>query len=381
MDPDLQPPTNDEIVAGGEYEILPNARLGVSYTYRNLVRTIEDMSADNGNTYFIGNPGEGIATSFPKATRTYHAVTVQFAKNFSDLWQAQVSYTWSRLRGNYDGLFVHGTGQLDPNINATFDLAQLLVNQDGPLSGDITHTIKVFAAKEFVISPVFSLTLGLTYTGASGLPSATPARPTRPLRPRPGVHPPAWTGRTAPLGEQRRRSGRAELSAEQGQRDHRRRGRVQPLQLPAADRRRQQLHLRHRRAGDQRHPGQRCRSSSAGSAPVPTRRPARRATAICPSRSTPTGRRASSRCPIRPSRQIAPAEPQLGAATLVPAGADPPLRCPLHFLMRPLSTHQGQTMHRLRPWCSLPSSHRSPDARARPTTRASSSAPRSAATR
>src|SRR4029079_7289471 len=62
------------------------------------------------------------------------------------------------------------TGQLDPNINATFDLAQLLVNQDGPLSGDITHTIKVFAAKEFVISPVFSLTLGLTYTGASGPP-------------------------------------------------------------------------------------------------------------------------------------------------------------------------------------------------------------------
>jgi len=169
-DPNLQPTANDEIVAGGEYEIIPNARLGVSYTYRNLVRTIEDMSADNGNTYFIGNPGEGIATSFPKATRTYHAVTVQFTKNFSDLWQAQVSYTWSRLRGNYEGLFVNGTGQLDPNINATFDLAQLLVNQDGPLSGDITHTIKVFAAKEFVISPVFSVTLGLTYTGASGPP-------------------------------------------------------------------------------------------------------------------------------------------------------------------------------------------------------------------
>jgi hypothetical protein len=128
------------------------------------------MSADNGNTYFIGNPGEGIATSFPKATRTYHAVTVQFSKNFSDLWQAQVSYTWARLRGNYEGLFVNGTGQLDPNINATFDLAQLLVNQDGPLSGDITHTIKVFVAKEFVISPVFSLTLGLSYTGASGPP-------------------------------------------------------------------------------------------------------------------------------------------------------------------------------------------------------------------
>ncbi|HZJ55881.1 MAG TPA: TonB-dependent receptor [Myxococcaceae bacterium] len=170
VDPNLQPTSNDEIVAGGEYEVFPSARLGVSYTYRNLVRTIEDMSADNGNTYFVGNPGEGIATSFPKATRTYHAVTLQFTKNFSDLWQAQVSYTWSQLRGNYEGLFVNGTGQLDPNINATFDLAQLLVNQDGPLSGDITHTIKVFAAKEFIISSVLSLSLGLTYTGASGPP-------------------------------------------------------------------------------------------------------------------------------------------------------------------------------------------------------------------
>jgi hypothetical protein len=170
VDPGLQPTANDEIVAGGEYEVLPNARLGVSYTYRNLVRTIEDMSADNGNTYFVGNPGEGIATSFPKAERTYHAVTVQFTKNFSDLWQAQVSYTWSQLRGNYEGLFVSDTGQIDPNINATFDLAQLLVNQSGPLSGDITHTIKVYASKEFVILPVLSLSIGLTYTGASGPP-------------------------------------------------------------------------------------------------------------------------------------------------------------------------------------------------------------------
>ena len=170
VDPDLQPTANDEIVAGGEYEILPNARLGVSYTYRNLVRTIEDMSADNGNTYFVGNPGEGIATSFPKAERKYHAVTVQFTKNFSDLWQAQISYTWSQLRGNYEGLFVNDTGQLDPNINATFDLAQLLVNQTGPLAADVTHTVKVYASKEFVILPVLSLSIGLTYTGASGPP-------------------------------------------------------------------------------------------------------------------------------------------------------------------------------------------------------------------
>jgi len=170
VDPNIQPTANDEIVAGAEYEVLANARLGLTYTYRNLVRTIEDMSADDGNTYFIGNPGEGIGRNFPKASRTYHAVTASFSKTFSDLWMAQVSYTWSQLRGNYDGLFRPEDGQLDPNINSTFDLVRLLVNQEGPLSADVTHTIKAFVAKEFPIAATFSITLGASYTGASGTP-------------------------------------------------------------------------------------------------------------------------------------------------------------------------------------------------------------------
>ena len=82
VDPDLKSPANDEIVAGAEYEVLPNARAGVTYTYRNLVRTVEDMSNNDGQTYFIGNPGSGIADAFPTAKRTYDAVTVLFTKNF-----------------------------------------------------------------------------------------------------------------------------------------------------------------------------------------------------------------------------------------------------------------------------------------------------------
>jgi len=176
VDPNLKSPTNDEIVAGAEYEVLPNARAGVTYTHRNLVRTVEDMSNNDGQTYFIGNPGEGIADSFPTAKRTYDAVTVLFTKSFSDLWLAQVSYTWSKLTGNYDGLFnaqglaALGAPQLDPNINSTFDLRTLLLNQDGPLSGDITHNIKVYLAKEFVINPVFSATLGGSFNANSGAP-------------------------------------------------------------------------------------------------------------------------------------------------------------------------------------------------------------------
>jgi hypothetical protein len=170
VDPELKSPSVDEIVAGAEYEVMRDARLGLAYTYRNLVRTVEDMSNNDGNTYFIGNPGEGIADSFPRATRTYHAVTVSFAKTFSDGWLAQSSYTWSQLRGNYDGLFRPETGQLDPNINSTFDLRTLLPNQEGPLSSDVTHAVKLFAAKEFVVAPALGLTLGGAFNATSGTP-------------------------------------------------------------------------------------------------------------------------------------------------------------------------------------------------------------------
>ncbi len=171
IDPNVKSPSNEEIVAGAEYELIPNARLSASYTHRNLPRALEDMSNTDGQTYFIGNPGEGIADSFPKAKRVYDAVTVSFNKTFSDLWLAQVSYTWSRLTGNYDGLWSPNyQQQLDPNITANFDLKTLLLNGDGVLSADITHFIKVYLAKEFVVSPVFSISLGGSFNANSGTP-------------------------------------------------------------------------------------------------------------------------------------------------------------------------------------------------------------------
>jgi Carboxypeptidase regulatory-like domain/TonB dependent receptor len=170
VDPNLKSAANDEIVAGADYELFPNARIGASYTYRNLVTTVEDMSNDEGSTYFIGNPGEGIADTFPKAKRTYHAFTLQFSKTFANLWLAQASYTYSTLRGNYDGLYVPESKQLEPNLNATFDLRSLLLNQYGPLSNDIAHTVKLYVAKEFVILPVLSVTTGAGLNANSGIP-------------------------------------------------------------------------------------------------------------------------------------------------------------------------------------------------------------------
>ncbi|GMU61059.1 MAG: hypothetical protein AMXMBFR34_28220 [Myxococcaceae bacterium] len=170
VDPNLQPQSSDEIVVGGEYEVITDGRVGATYTKRYMNQVIEDMSVDEASTYFIGNPGSGLGNAFPKATRDYDAVTLYFNKAFSDGWMAQVSYTWSSLRGNYNGLFRPETGQLDPNINSDFDLVSLLPNRTGPLDADRTHFIKMYASKEFQVTGSLGFVLGLTYEGRSGAP-------------------------------------------------------------------------------------------------------------------------------------------------------------------------------------------------------------------
>ena len=170
VDPDILPQSSDELVLGGELEVLPNGRIGVSYTKRWMNHVIEDMSRDEGATYFIGNPGHGIAEDFPEGERDYDAVTFYFQKAFADTWLAQASYTVSYLRGNLPGLFRPETQQLDPNINSDFDLQSLLPNRNGPLPGDSTHQIKIYGAKDIPITKDVGLQIGLTYRTRSGAP-------------------------------------------------------------------------------------------------------------------------------------------------------------------------------------------------------------------
>ncbi len=170
IDPNIQSQSSDEFVVGGEYELFSDARLSLTYTHRWLVRAMEDMSRDEGNTYFLGNPGYGIAADFPQAVRTYDALTASFTKVYSNNWLFSASYVLSRLYGNYAGLFRPETGQLDPNITTDFDLKSLLPNQMGLLPGDHTHAIKIYGAKDFPIPAGQNILLGLAYRGLSGPP-------------------------------------------------------------------------------------------------------------------------------------------------------------------------------------------------------------------
>ena len=156
---------------GAEYEVIPSGRLGLSYTHRYINHVIEDLSSDEAASFYIGNPGYGMASSFPKARRDYDAVSLYFEKNWKREWLAQGSYTVSWLRGNYAGLYRPENLQLDPNMNSTYDLESLVDNADGPLPGDHRHQLKLFGAKQFSLPKGMAITTGIGYRGRSGGPT------------------------------------------------------------------------------------------------------------------------------------------------------------------------------------------------------------------
>jgi len=143
----------------------------VLYTKRWMNNVIEDMSRDEAQTYFIGNPGSGIAKDFPEAVRNYDALTVYFMKEFSECWLLQGSYTLSWLDGNYAGLFRPETLQLDPNINSDFDLKSLTVNRTGPLPGDSRHAFKLYGAHDIELAKGHHLQPGYGLRLTSGGPT------------------------------------------------------------------------------------------------------------------------------------------------------------------------------------------------------------------
>ncbi|WP_394834755.1 TonB-dependent receptor [Pendulispora rubella] len=171
VDPDLRAPSSSEISAGFEFELFANARIGASYLRRWMNQAVEDMSNDEGMTYFIGNPGRGIAKDFPEARRDYDAGTLYFTKLFAQGWLARVSYTLSWLRGNMSGLYRTDTGTLEPHTSVDFDLKSLLVNQTGDLPGDHRHSIKVYGARDWVLTRSGTLQLGASLQARSGGPT------------------------------------------------------------------------------------------------------------------------------------------------------------------------------------------------------------------
>ncbi|MDQ3281205.1 MAG: TonB-dependent receptor [Acidobacteriota bacterium] len=180
VDPDLKGQYVDEMLLGYEYELANNLAVGVQGTYRKLGRVVEDFLDPVSGQYHIANPGVGSGVNMafydyepaiaPDVKRTFEGVQLHARKRFSNSAQFYASYLWSRLEGNYDGLFQASTGQLDPNINSAFDYADFMINNEGLLSNDRTHQFKFNGSYTFNGGMANGLTVGLSTYYASGYP-------------------------------------------------------------------------------------------------------------------------------------------------------------------------------------------------------------------
>jgi hypothetical protein len=137
-----RPTYNDELVAGFEIEAARSLSLGVSYIHRSMPRVLEDYSPaqvvlyDLGlvsdQPYLIDNithrlptpdfTAEGVPQAFfEDPVHLYDAVQVMAQKTFSNNWSLFASYTWSRLRGNFEGFYRSDNGQSAPALQSLFD--------------------------------------------------------------------------------------------------------------------------------------------------------------------------------------------------------------------------------------------------------------------
>jgi hypothetical protein len=192
-----------EAILGAEYELMADFKMGINWVHRDMPRAIEDMSTDGGNTYFIGNPGENFddeadrldaqadavmaenpdyadqlrttanalryIKNFDKPVRGYDGIQVTANQRFSKNAMLMASYTYSRSKGNFPGLFSTETGQDDPNITSMFDLPDLMANRYGAMGLDRPHLLKVDGFYQFDFKKAGLLVLGASFRGQSGL--------------------------------------------------------------------------------------------------------------------------------------------------------------------------------------------------------------------
>lgn len=181
ISPTMKPMEQHEYAAGVDWEISRNWGLETRYSRKRLDRTIEDMAITDNLGFYIGNPGTTFAdvlhrpvvipdnngvnylTSVPfcaecppvvPAIRRYDGLEIRLSRRATSKWFGAVSYTYSRLTGNYSGLTNTdptdgGGGRHAPNNGRAFDLPTMTYTpsgkiDDGPLSTDRPHTGKVF---------------------------------------------------------------------------------------------------------------------------------------------------------------------------------------------------------------------------------------------
>ncbi len=163
IDPNLKPMKQHELVIGADWAISRSLALETRWSRKRLDDTIEDAGTilANGEQYYLVNPGKGLnATKCdgcppnPVASRRYDGVEFRLTKASTARWFGALSYTYSRLYGNYSGLTATdisdgGGGRQGSNTSRAFDEPFMSFDAhgkviDGPEATDRPNAIKGF---------------------------------------------------------------------------------------------------------------------------------------------------------------------------------------------------------------------------------------------
>jgi hypothetical protein len=176
----LKPQSADEYILGGEQRVGDHWKFGAYYTYKKLNEVLEDAAIDqaaikycneNGlgcadlysgfSQYVLINPGadaevtllDGTQTTltaaqlgYPKARRTYRAMTFTFDREFDGKWSFAGSYTLAANVGNYEGGVKSDIGQSDAGLTQDFDQPGFSNGSYGYLPNHRRHTFKAYGS-------------------------------------------------------------------------------------------------------------------------------------------------------------------------------------------------------------------------------------------
>jgi len=208
-DPKLEAPLEEQYNLGYRRSLTRELAVSIQAVYSRLLRTVEDRCDLQGNDAAFGltsngcvlmnpgaspwglgnfanvalppglsgpilctnglNPSEGRTSEacvpLPRARRTYEGVLLTAEDRFSPRTYLIASYSWSRLRGNYDGSF-NELGQASPHGNFDYDYPQLTQDFYGKLANDRPNQAKLTGFYTFG----FGLTAGANAYYRSGIP-------------------------------------------------------------------------------------------------------------------------------------------------------------------------------------------------------------------
>jgi hypothetical protein len=203
---DLGSTKQKEFIVGFQQDIGKGWSGGVRLTYRELLKTIDDMcdsrpfdnwaartgfsggtaNIDANVPCFVINPGYGAHVNYdvdgngtldsvnltsqdiglPKAERKYIGAEFTLEKAYADHWLTQLSYTWAHNYGNAEGLADSDIQQLDIGTTEAFDFPEIMRGSYGNLPNDHRHTFKSMT----VYKPIADIALGMNLSVQSGKP-------------------------------------------------------------------------------------------------------------------------------------------------------------------------------------------------------------------